>query len=68
MFKNHLLSLMLEMDLKFDRLLMSRSDFLSKNVTKAGLKHDGKQHSRKDIQGYICSRFLLIYLCFAVII
>jgi len=34
-----------EIGLKLDRLLESRSGFLSKGVTKADLKHDGKHPS-----------------------
>src|ERR1043165_8883127 len=40
--------LRLEIGLKLERLLVSRSGFLSKGVTKADLKHEGKQPSAKD--------------------
>ena len=40
--------LRLEIGLKFERLLESRPGFLSKGVTRADLKHDGKRPSAKD--------------------
>ena len=40
--------LRLEIGLKFERLLESRLGFLSKGVTRADLKHDGKRPSAKD--------------------
>ena len=40
--------LRLEIGLKLERLLVSRSGFLSKGVSKADLKHDGKHPSAKD--------------------
>ena len=40
--------LRLEIGLKFERLLESRLGFLSKGVTRADLRHDGKCPSAKD--------------------
>ena len=40
--------LRMEIGLKLERLLVSRSGFLSKGVTRADLKHDGKHASAKD--------------------